>query len=316
MTEQARPSQIKFSTRRWLLPLTFWVVFNGVYGYSQTNQAPPPRKKLFNPPYPNGPVKPFRIMGNIYYAGMQNNTSFVIKTSDGVILLDTMEQGLVAALRKNLDELGVQPNDIKIILQAHAHIDHIGGLATMKELTGAKVWVMAQDEQVLADGGKTEFRGTGKQLWTPVKADGILHDGDKVKLGNTTMVAHLTAGHTMGCTTWTVQTEDEGKKYNVVFACSARMNDGVPLLNNPKYPNIAADFANQFKTLKRLPCDVFLASHAYMFDLEPKKKRLDAGEKPNPFIDPKGYREYISDYETAFEDQLKIERAGGPPPPR
>ena len=227
-----------------------------------------------------------------------------------------MEEGLVPALRKNLDALGVQLKDIKIILQAHAHIDHIGGLATMKELTGAKVLVMAQDVDVLADGGRSEFRSDGKLLWKPVRADGILHDGEKVRLGGMTMVAHLTAGHTMGCTTWTTVVEENGKKYNVVFVCSARMNDGVPLLINKKYPAIAKDFAKQFKTLTKLPCDVFLASHAYMFNLEEKQKRLEQGASSNPFIDPQGYREHVADYEQAFEDQLKSEQAGGPALPR
>ena len=282
---------------------------------AQTNSAAPrrPRKKLYNPPYPNGPIKPFRIIGNIYYVGMQNNTSFLITTKDGIILLDTMDEPLVPNLRKNIEQLGFHLTDIKVILQAHAHIDHIGGLATMKNLTGAKVLVMEQDAEVLADGGVTEFRSDGRLLWKPVKADKIIHDGEKVRLGDVTMVAHLTAGHTKGCTTWTTVTEDNGHKYNVVFVCSNRMNVGVPLVGNKKYPNIAEDFANGFKTLKSLPCEVFLASHAYMFHLEEKLKRLEQGASPNPFIDPQGYREYVADYKTAFEDQLQSEKAGGPP---
>jgi len=317
-------------------------------GNAQTNSSVPKsqRKKLYNPPYPNDPVKPFRIVGNIYYLGRRNYTSFLIATPAGNIILDTEGDEYVPEIQKNIEALGFHIKDVKILLQTHAHSDHVGGLASLKALTGAKVAVMAQDSEALAagreapgtedledkepakipvmapdasvleDGGKSDFRSDGRLLWKPVHADRILHDGDNVTLGGVTMVAHLTAGHTKGCTTWTTVTEDNGHKYNVVFVCSNRMNDGVPLLGNRKYPNIAEDFARGFKTLKSLPCDVFLASHAYMFNLEEKQKRLEQGASPNPFIDPQGYREYIADYETAFEDQLQSEKAGGPPPGR
>jgi metallo-beta-lactamase class B len=126
------------------------------------------------------------------------------------------------------------------------------------------------------------------------------------------MVAHLTAGHTKGCTTWTTVAEENGRKYNVVFVCSNRVNDNIPLVGNAKYPSMIEDFASGFRTLKSLPCDVFLASHAYMFNLDEKLKRLEQGGGPNPFIDPQGYREYIADYEAAFLDQVQKERAAPP----
>ncbi len=304
---------------RALLPAIVFLLLAGVSGFAQTGAAGQSQrlhKQIYNPPYPNGPIKPFRIIGNIYYLGMQNYTSFLITTPEGDILLDTMTDPGAPVIRKGIEELGFHLTDIKILLQTHAHVDHVGGLAAMKQLTGAKVLVMAQDAEVLADGGKSDFRSDGRLLWAPVRADQIIHDGEKVRLGNVTMVAHLTAGHTKGCTTWTTVTEDNGRKYNVVFVCSNRVNDGIPLVGNTKYPTVAEDFANGFKTLKKLPCDVFLASHAYMFNLEEKLKRMQQGPGPNPFIDPQGYREYIADYEQAFLDQLQKERAGGPPAPR
>lgn len=259
------------------------------------------------------PIKPFRLIGNIYYVGLSNNTSFLITTPQGHILIDPTIEPAVPEIRKNIEQLGFKMKDIKIILQAHAHVDHVGGLAEMKELTGAKVLVMEQDAEVLADGGKSDFRGG--EHWTPVRADQTLRDGEKVQLGGVTMVAHLTAGHTKGCTTWTTVAEEGGKKYNVVFVCSMRMNTGIPLLGNAKYPNIAEDFANAFKTLKSLPCDVFLVSHGHMFGMEEKIRRMEQGAKPNPFIDPDGYKKFIAEYEGAYLNQLKKERAGGPPYP-
>ena len=256
-------------------------------------------------------IKPFRLIGNIYYVGLSNNTSFLITTPQGNILLDPTIEAAAQDIRKNIETLGFKMKDIKIILQAHAHGDHVGGLAELKELTGAKVLVMQQDAEELADGGKSDFRGG--EHWKPVRADKTLHDGEKVTLGGVTMVAHLTAGHTRGCTTWSTVAEEDGKKYNVVFVCSVRMNTGVPMLNNPKYPTMAEDFANSFKTLKSLPCDVFLVSHGNMFGLDEKIKRMEQGAKPNPFIDPEGYKKFVAEYEKAYLDQLKAEKAGGPP---
>jgi len=269
---------------------------------------PPPTKKLYNPPYPNNPVKPFKIIGNIYYLGMTNYTSYLITTPEGHILLDTLVEPMLPTLRKNIEQLGFKLQDIKIILQAHAHSDHVGALAQLKELTGAQVPVMAEDAEVLADGGRSDFRGDGSEIWKPVRADRILRDGEEVRLGGVTMVAHRTAGHTKGCTAWTTVAEENGRNYNVVFVCSNRVNENILILDNPKYPNMAEDFASGFETLKKLPADVFLASHAFMFNLEEKLKRLEAGSPQNPFIDPEGYRTYVADYDYEFRYRLQQER--------
>jgi metallo-beta-lactamase class B len=312
MTERSRMS---LGVLR-VVPLAVLVLFlAGVRGSVQTGAASPPRaprKKLYNPPYPNNPVKPFRIMGNIYYVGLTNYTSFLITTPKGLILLDTEDKQFVPNIRENIEALGFHLKDIKILLQTHAHVDHVGGLAALQEQTGAKVLVMAEDESVLADGGKSDFRNDGRELWKPVRADKTLRDGEKVELGGVTMVAHLTPGHTKGCTTWTTVAAEKGRKYHVVFICSNRLNDGVPLIGNKKYPNIADAYASGFKKLKTLPCDVFLASHAYMFNMDEKLKRMQEGAQQNPFIDPQGCKEYVADYENEFLYQLDQERAGGP----
>jgi metallo-beta-lactamase class B len=269
---------------------------------------PPPTKKLYNPPYPNNPVKPFKIIGNVYYLGMTNYTSYLITTPEGHILLDTLVESMLPTLRENIAQLGFKLQDIKIILQAHAHSDHVGALAQLKELTGAEVLVMAEDADVLADGGRSDFRGDGEEIWKPVRADRTLRDGEEVRLGGVTMVAHRTAGHTKGCTTWSTVAQEAGSNYNVVFVCSNRVNENIPILDNPKYPNMAEDFASGFETLRKLPCDVFLASHAFMFNMEDKLKRLEAGSQQNPFIDPEGYRTYVADYDYEFRYRLQQER--------
>ena len=287
----------------------------GACGYEQTattSQPQRPRKQLYNPPYSNEPVEPFRIIDNVYYVGRENYTSFLITTPEGHFLLDTMVEETVPNLSENIEQLGFQLEDIKIILQAHAHRDHVGGLAKMKELTGAEVLVMAEDAAVLADGGKSDFRGDGSVIWEPVRADKTLHDGEQVQLGGVTMVAHLTAGHSKGCTAWSTVAEENGREYNVVFVCSNRVNERVPLIGNTKYPSIAEDFAGGFETLKSLPADVFLASHGFMFNMEEKLQRLQQGTLANPFIDPQGFQEYIADYEQEFLYRLQEEQKAAP----
>ena len=296
---------------RTVFPAILLLALTSVGALAQAPAAKKPRpmvpKSLYNPPYPNNPVKPFKIIGNIYYVGMTNTTSFLISTNAGLILLDTEYDDTIPTLSHSIEELGFKVKDIKILLQAHSHIDHIGGLDGFKKLTGAKVLAMAQDVPVVEDGGKSDFRHG--EIWKPVHVDQALKDGEKVTLGDVTMTAHRTAGHTKGCTTWTTTATDNGKKYDVVFVCSMRPNDGVFLIGNKEYPNIAEDFAQGFKTLKGLPCDVFLASHAFMFDLEGKlKKRQESPNGPNPFIDPAGYKAHVAAYEKAVQDDIQYEK--------
>ncbi len=286
------------------------VAQNAPAGAPRDGMIAKPTKQLYNPPYPNNPVKPFKIIGNVYYVGLTNYTSFLISTPAGLILLDTEDEQFVQNIKDNIAALGFKWSDIKILLQAHAHLDHVGGLATLKKDTGATVYVMAEDAAVLADGGASDFRNfDGKPLWKPVKADKLLKDGDKVTLGGVTMTALLTPGHTKGCTTWTMTTEEAGKKYEVAFACSQRLNDGVPLVNYPKYPNAIADYAKGFAKLKTLKPDIFLASHAFMFSLNEKIAKMKPGAA-NPFVDREGYQAYIKDFELEYRYNLQEERAG------
>ncbi|MBI3933993.1 MAG: subclass B3 metallo-beta-lactamase [Acidobacteria bacterium] len=267
---------------------------------------------------PQGPlhgqqaVKPFRLIGNIHYVGLSDNTSWLITSPQGHILLDPTYETAVPTIRKNIEQLGFKVTDIKYIIQAHAHGDHIEGLAAMKELTGAKVLVMPGDADSLADGGRSDVRNDGRQLWKPVRADQILRDGEEVKLGGNTMVAHLTAGHTKGCTTWTTVAEENGRKYNVIFVCSVNVNAAVPLIGNAKYPNIVEDYKKSFALLKSLPVDVFLVSHGSWFKLLDKIKRMEQGAGQNPFIDPEGYRAYVAEREKTFLTQLQKEQSGAP----
>ncbi len=258
----------------------------------------------------NRPVEPFRVIGNVHYVGPSGVSSFLIATPEGHILIDTGFEATVPLIREGVAKLGFRPEDIKILLSSHAHFDHVGGHARMKELTGASIVMSAADADLLAHGGKGDVVPLGDELasYPPARADRIVRDGETVTLGGTTLTAHLTPGHTKGCTTWTMDVAEGGKTYRVVFYGSTTVLPGVKLVGNPVYSAIADDFAASFRTLKSLPCDVFLAPHGAMFGLEEKARRLKAGEPSNPFIDPDGYRGFVERSERIFADQLRLQR--------
>ena len=258
---------------------------------------------------PQEPFAAFRVIGTIHYVGSTNAGAFLISTPEGHILLDTGYPKTEAWVRTSIEQLGFRLTDIKLILNTHAHSDHVGGHAQFKEWTGAKILTSQADAPVLADGGRSDFRGDGRELWRPVAADGIVGHGQEVTLGGVTLVAHMTPGHTKGNTTWTMKVDEGGRKYDAVFVGSMGLNRA-RLVNNAKYPEMADDYAKAFEVLKKLPCDVFLAFHADHFGLVAKKRKLDARTSPNPFIDGQGFRAYLEKNEALFRAQLEKERTG------
>jgi metallo-beta-lactamase class B len=212
---------------------------------------------------------PHKIIGNIYYVGTKMLSSFLIVTPEGNILIDSTYERSVPIIEKSVTQLGFKFPDTKILLGNHAHGDHQEGDALVKQKTGAQVMVMAEDVpalQAIKPGGKEH----------PI--DKVLHDGDKVTLGGTTLVAHLTAGHTRGCTTWTTTAQEGGKTYNVMFGCSLRPPAVVT-------PALADEFNRSFKLVRGLPCDVQLGDHGAQYNMLEKYAKLKDGA-PNPFIDP------------------------------
>src|SRR5882762_6730980 len=256
------------------------------------------------------PFPPFRIAGNLYYVGSKGLANYLITTPQGHILINSDLESSVPLIRASVERLGFKFNDIRILLISHAHWDHDGGSAEIKKLTGASYMVMDGDVSVVESGGKTDFQ-YGNQptsLYPPTKVDRVLHNGDEVKLGGTTLVAHLTPGHTKGCTTWTMKLKDAGKIYDVVIVGSPNVNEGYKLVDNPAYPEIASDYERTFRVLKSLPVDIFLGAHGSYFDLQTKYARLKEGAS-TPFVDPAGYKSYITDREEAFRKELAKQQA-------
>ena len=249
----------------------------------------------------NRPVAPYRVIGNVYYVGTNYLASFLIATPQGDILINPDYEESVPLIRQSVEKLGFRFSDIKIILISHAHDDHAAGCALAKRLSGAKLMVMDADVAEIESGGAHDFQY--HQHWTPVKVDRVLHDGDTVRLGGTTLVAHLTPGHTKGCTTWTSDIEAGGRPYHVVIVGSANVNPGYRLVGNKPYPQIASDYEKTFRVLASLPCDVFLGAHGEYYGMDEKLKRLGRGGR-NPFIDPEGYQAFVREHERAFRAKL------------
>jgi metallo-beta-lactamase class B len=249
---------------------------------------------------------PHRMIGNIYYVGSRGLASYLITTPAGHILINSNLKTSISLIRESVEKLGFHFNDIKTLLISHAHFDHDAGSAEILRLTGAKYMMMDADVSVVESGGKSDFQyGEDSTLLYPVaKVDRVLHDGDEVKLGDTTLTAHKTAGHTRGCTTWSLKVNDAGKSYDVVIVGSPNVNPGYKLVNNARYPEMAEDYATGFRVLKSLPCDVFLGAHGSYFGMETKYAKLKAGGT-NPYIDPRGYKDYVAEREQAFASELQ-----------
>jgi len=272
-------------------------------GFSQGKQAPNVAGIDWNKPFP-----PHNVAGNLYFVGSEQLGSFLITTPAGHILINTDFEETVPVIRTAVEQLGFKFTDIKIILGSHAHPDHMSGDAMVKELTGARVMAMAEDVPALSKltpGGK------------PHVIDRVLKDGDTVELGGMTLTAHLTPGHTKGCTTWTFKVQEPSRSsdvpprvLDVVVVGSVSLNAAV-LVGNKDYPQIQDDYVHSFQVLKGLHADVFVASHTGMYQMAEKYARREkAPFRANPFIDPEGYREHVESAEKAFYARVEQLKAG------
>jgi len=244
------------------------------------------------------PFPPHRIVGNIYYVGTNSLATFLIATPQGHILINSSYERNVPAIQKSVEALGFKFSDIRMLLGSHAHGDHMEGDAAVKALSGAQVVAMAEDVPALE-----RMRPGGK----PHPIDRVIHDGDTVTLGATTLTAHLTPGHSRGCTTWTLQVEDGGRTLDVVIVGSLGVNPGFQLVGNAEVPGIADEFRRAFTVSRALKCDVPLASHPAMYRMKEKHARLAQGGQ-NPFIDPTGYQRELDLTEAMFQAVLTAQQ--------
>jgi len=264
------------------------------------------------------PIPPFQIADNLYYVGSQDLASYLVVTPKGNILINANLASSPPQIRAGVEKLGFRWKDTRILLNSQAHFDHTAGAAEVIHETHAKNMVMDGDVRVMETGARTDFLAPSPNIftYTPVHVDRILHDGDTVTLGGVTLTAHKTAGHTRGCTTWTMRShilgEPAGTLRNIVIVGGVSFWSEYHFVAGPKhpvsYPGIAQDFQHTFAELHALPCDVFLGAHGGYFDMLNKLQRYPP-DGPRVFIDHAGYEQFVSAAQHTFEQALSEQRA-------
>jgi metallo-beta-lactamase class B len=257
------------------------------------------------------PVTPFRISDNLYYVGSRDLASYLIVTPEGNILINGNLESSPAQIRASIEHLGFRWTDTRILLSSQAHYDHAAGAAEVLRETHAQYMVMDGDVEVIRTGGATDFDPTLAHF-PPARVDRTLHDNDVITLGGTTVTAHKTAGHTRGCTSWTMQTHEGVRTLDIVIIGGWALNPGVPLVSShgkpAAYPGITADFDHTFATLKALPCDIFLGAHGGYFNMLSKLDRLPS-VGPSVWIDPDGYRQGVIEHEATYRKELALQQS-------
>ncbi|HEY3949461.1 subclass B3 metallo-beta-lactamase [Phenylobacterium sp.] len=256
---------------------------------------------------PAAPYPPFKIADQLYYVGANDYSSYLIVTKAGLIVIDGGDKPVGPQVVANIKALGFDPKKIKVLLSTHQHFDHAAGLAAIRRAAApdVKFYASAKDGAIIAAGGRGDpFLKGDRFTYEPVKPDVIVKDGDKVRLGGMTLTAHVTAGHTPGCTTWTFPVTVAGKTRQALDFCSASVLPGYKLGKTETYPGQTADYEKTFATLKTLPCEVFVAAHGSFFDMHAKKAKLDAGQT-DAFVDPDGCKAFFDKAEAAFRAELK-----------
>jgi metallo-beta-lactamase class B len=253
---------------------------------------------------------PFRIIGNVYWVGSYDLSSYLIVTAQGNILINTGVGDTVRQIEASVEALGFKITETKILTATHGHYDHVAGLAELKKMTGARLLVHEADKELLESGGKADFRfgETPSTYFDPVKVDQTFTDEEKISFGGIELTAHHHPGHTKGATSFTLNVEEGGKAYRVIIANMPSINPGVTVSGMLKYPEVGEDYARTFRAQKEMKIDVWLASHASQFGMHDKYKPGDPYD-PERFVDPAGYLKSVQRLEKVYLDQLEMERA-------
>lgn len=259
-----------------------------------------------DPPEWSTPVKPFRIAGNIYYVGTKGLAAYLIVSNQGAILLEGTSTENAPLIERNIEAVGVQLHAVKRLISDHAHEDHVGALAQIKRDTGAKFLASAGDRWALEHGrvrGDTNYK---PKPFAPIKVDRVVRDGETIRLGDAALTAHLTPGHTPGCTSWSTTVQDQGRQLNVLFLCSITVAGNI-LVGNHAYPEIASDYRATFRKLKTMKADIVLPSHPDIADVVERGARREAGEA-DAFVDPQVLPSLVAYFSAAFQTALAAAR--------
>jgi metallo-beta-lactamase class B len=254
------------------------------------------------PPAWTQPVRPFRIAPSIYYVGTKGLAAYLITSKEGAILLDGTLQENALVIERNIEAVGVPLQQVKLIVSDHAHSDHVGAIAQIKRDTGARFDASAGDALALERGlprGDTDYSATA---FPPIKVDQVIQDGQRIAIGDAVLTAHLTPGHTPGCTSWSTDVSDGNRRLRVLFLCSITVAGNV-LVGNRAYPAIAVDFEKTFAKLATMQADIVLTSHPEIAHVLEREARVEAGDR-RAFIDPTSLRRIVVHSKADFESAL------------
>ncbi len=260
----------------------------------------------------NAPEAPFRVSDDIAFVGTHDLGIWLISTRAGLILIDGGYEPTPPQILASIRKLGFDPKQVKILLNSQAHSDHAGGFAELKRITGAKLLVSRADAALIERGGHGDPNFGDSLTFPPAHVDGFVTDGGKITLGGLTLTAHLTPGHTPGCTTWTMPTRLEGRTVQALFLCGLTA-PGYRLVGNRAYPNIAADYEASFARVRSLKCELFLGAHGSYFGIEAKRAAMRKTGSAKAFVDAKGCRAAVDGAEQAFRETLAEQRKGSKP---
>jgi metallo-beta-lactamase class B len=252
----------------------------------------------------NNPRPPVEIARGVWFVGASDVASYLIDTGDGLILIDAGYTGTAPQVLANIGVLGFEPGDVRIMLNTHAHFDHAAGLAALKAASGAELYASALDAALLRNGGAGDFYLRDFFRYPPVAVDRELRDGETVMLGAAVLTAHITPGHTRGCTTWSFPVVmHDGRTAQALVICSLSTLTFDLAGEDQSYPGIADDFRHTYEALNAFPCEVFLGAHGRWLNLEGKRARVAAGER-DAFYDPDGCRTFLASSRRDFEAEL------------
>lgn len=249
------------------------------------------------------PAEPFRIAGNLWYVGANDVAAFLVTGPEGHVLIDGGYPGTAPMIMESIAQLGFDVRDVEILLNSEPHFDHAGGLAELQRVSGAELWASEPNAEALAAGGNDPdialplraLFWIGLLGYDAPRVDRVFEDGDTIRVGPVAITAHVTGGHTRGCTSYSVPVRDGDRELLAVSACS------LVVLGGTRYPEQAADLERTFRVLRSLPADVWVTSHARLWGRYRKFVARDTAATPiEPFVDPDGYRAYIDSGEARF----------------
>lgn len=261
----------------------------------------------------NKPTDPFKIIGNIYYVGTNGLASYLVTSPQGHVLIDTTMPETASQIESSIQKLGFKLSDVKYILNTHAHFDHTGGLAQIKKDTGAQL-ISGEKDKPLIEGGYYPGQDDDILKFPPAKVDRVVQDGDKVTIGDVTITANSTPGHSPGCTSWSMTVKDGDANRSVMIFCSATVALN-RLVTNPTYPGIIDDYKKTFAWSKNVHPDVLLAPHPEMYDMPGKRAKIAEGA-PNPFVKPGEFNAFCDMLEQGFVAGLAKQTAAAAAEPK